>query len=139
MYPECARSATSSNNPSPSHKRPRAPQDFYERERRARNRHLRRLAADLPFAIHDAKHGWGVILKPEKRRGRWWSEPHWYLVNYATGVECRLHKGEGGGDQFFTWEKIIKDFASREKERAELPAGYVTPRTLWWHIFKMWD
>lgn len=137
MYPQQVTTATRSNRP--SSRRPRAPQDFHERQRRARDRHLRRLAAKLPFAVYDANHGWGIILKPKKRRGWWESEPHWYLVNYATGIECRVHDGEKGYGQFFTWEEIGKSFAEREKLRTELPVGCLSPRNLWRHIYKMWD
>jgi hypothetical protein len=116
----------------------RLPQDFQERVRRKRNRHLRRLAAELPYAIHDERHGLGFILKPVKPRGCRASEPNWYLVNYGNGVECRVLEGEAGRAGSFSWENIGKYIADHERVRAAAPWS-LRPRTLWRHIFKMWD
>lgn len=102
-----------------------------------RQRRLRQCAADLPFGIYSEQHGWGVVLRPVKRRDRWASEPHWYLVNYATGIECRVHDGENGHSQFFSWEEIGEHIADHEKQRAYVLNGWPT-RTLWRHIFKLW-
>jgi hypothetical protein len=123
-------------------KKPLTQQDFREEAAEyiweQRQKRLRQLAADLPFAVRSPEHGFGIILKPVKRRGWWESEPHWYLVNYALGIECRVHEGEDGYNRFFTWKEIGEYIVDHERLRATIPWA-LRPRTLWGHIFKLWD
>jgi hypothetical protein len=116
----------------------RLPQDFQEKVRRKRDRHLRRLAAKLPFGVYSEQHGWGIVLRPMKYRDRWASEPNWYLVNYGNGAECRVLEGEAGRAGFFSWEEVGDYVVDHERVRAAAPWA-LSPRTLWRHIFKMWD
>lgn len=137
MYQQQVSTATQSDS-----SRSRRPRDFYERELR-----LRKFTADLPFAVHDRKHGWGVVVRPP-HGGRYHDlsmHSGWHMVWYAQGLECRTIIPDEGTTEFFTWEAVGK-YVRKERERHLSRRQYYASPESWLHdwrpawrlIYKMW-
>lgn len=95
-----------------------------------RAHHLQQSAANLPFAVHDKQHGWGIVARPVKRRHS--GTPDWYFVLYARGIECRtLIPGEGF-NRFFSWDRIGDDV----RDHLAFRAGLSPRRKTWWGVVR---
>jgi hypothetical protein len=108
---------------------------------------LRKFTADLPFAVHDEKHGWGVVVRPP-HGGRYHDlsmYSGWHMVWYAHGLECRTIIPDEGTTKFFTWGAVGK-YVRKERERHLSRRQYYASRKSWLHdwrpawrlIYRMW-
>jgi hypothetical protein len=136
MYQQQISPSTQSDTPR------RRKRDFYERERR-----LRKFTADLPFAVHDEKHGWGLVVRPP-HGGRFHDlsmYSGWHMVWYAHGLECRTIIPDEGTTEFFTWEAVGKYVSKEQEWHLSRRQAYVCQkswrydwRPAWRLIYKMW-
>lgn len=108
---------------------------------------MRKFTADLPFAVHDEKHGWGVVVRPP-HGGRFHDlsmYSGWYMVWYARGLECRTIIPDKGTTEFFSWEaarEYVRDERAYHLSRRQYYARHkdwlYDWKPAWRLIYQMW-